>query len=165
MTKAFYDKIAGPFERDACKRKKLLRINSAITGAVYLVYPAVLFALFLLRDGRFFKVLFVPGISFLAVTLFRKICNAKRPYEVWDTPPLIPKETKGNSFPSRHVFSITIIAEAAGYICPPLGICLAAAGVFLAAVRVIARVHFVKDVLAGAALAVILGSVGFYLIL
>lgn len=53
--------------------------------------------------------------------------------------PLIPKDTKGNSFPSRHVFSIYIIAMAAWYVCPPLGVILCVAGVFLAAARVIGR--------------------------
>jgi membrane-associated phospholipid phosphatase len=98
------------------------------------------------------------------VTLFRKACHAKRPYEVWDVKPLIPKDTKEKSFPSRHVFSIYMIAMAAGYVNVWLALILAVAGVFLAAARVIARVHFVKDVVAGAAIAVILGWIGFYLI-
>ena len=67
---------------------------------------------------------------------------------------MIPKDTKGNSFPSRHVFSIYIIAMAAWYVWMPLGVILCVAGVFLAAARVIGRVHFMKDVVAGALIAV-----------
>ena len=52
------------------------------------------------------------------------------------------------------MFSIYIIAMAAWYVCPPLGVILCVAGVFLAAARVIGRVHFVKDVVAGALIAV-----------
>ena len=78
--------------------------------------------------------------------------------------PLIPKDTKGNSFPSRHVFSIYIIAMAAWYVCPPLGVILCVAGVFLAAARVIGRVHFVKDVVAGALIAVGCGILSFWVI-
>ena len=109
MTKEFYDKLAKPYEEDEKKRGRLLKVNSLITRLVYIVYPILLIVLLILRDGRFIKTLLVPLVTFAAVTIFRKLCNAKRPYEVWDVKPLIPKETKGNSFPSRHVFSIYII--------------------------------------------------------
>ena len=164
MTKEFYDKLAKPYEEDEKKRGRLLKVNSLITRLVYIVYPILLIVLLILRDGRFIKTLLVPLVTFAAVTIFRKLCNAKRPYEVWDVKPLIPKETKGNSFPSRHVFSIYIITMAAASSCIPLAILLAAAGVFLASARVVARVHFIKDVFAGAILAIGLGIVGFWII-
>lgn len=164
MKKQFYDKLAGPFEENEKKREGLIKLNRLITCFVYIVYPVLLAALLCVRREHFLKTLLVPFLSFAAVTVFRKLCNAKRPYEVWNVKPLIPKETMGNSFPSRHVFSIYMIAMAAGYSCPPLAVVLAAAGVFLAAVRVVARVHFVKDVLAGALLAVGCGVLGFYII-
>lgn len=164
MTKAFYDRLAEPFEKNERKRRKLLKLNQVVTGLVYIVYPTLLIWLAAARDGKIVRVFFVPAASFVLVTIFRKIFNAKRPYEIWDALPLIPKDTRGNSFPSRHVFSIYIIAMAAGYVNPPLGIALGIAGVFLGAARVIARVHFVKDVLAGAAIAAALGWIGFYCI-
>lgn len=162
MQKAFYDKLAQPFEKDDKKKQWLLTANRMITKAFYIVYPVLLIILVLMRDVRAVRVLLVPLITFAAVTLFRKVCNARRPYEVWDTPPLIPKDTKGNSFPSRHVFSVYIIAMAVGYVCRPAAVVLMIIGVFLAAVRVIARVHFVKDVVAGAVIAVVLGWIGFF---
>lgn len=164
MTKAFYDRLAEPFEKDSRKRGRLLKLNQVITWLVYITYLFMLIALGITRDGRIVRVILVPAVTFAAVTIFRKVCNAERPYEIWDAPPLIPKDTKGNSFPSRHVFSIYIIAMAAGYVCAPLAVVLAVAGVFLAAARVIARVHFVKDVVAGAAVALLLGWIGFYII-
>ncbi len=164
MTREFYDRLAEPFEHDSRKRRRLLKLNKIITRSVYVVYLAMLIILAATRDERIVRVFFVPAVSFAAVTIFRKVCNAKRPYEVWDKPPLIPKDTRGNSFPSRHVFSIYIIAMAAGYVYAPLAVILATAGVFLASVRVIARVHFVKDVAAGAAIAIVLGWIGFYFI-
>ena len=48
--------------------------------------------------------------------------------------------------------------------CPPLGVILCVAGVFLAAARVIGRVHFVKDVVAGALIAVGCGILSFWVI-
>jgi membrane-associated phospholipid phosphatase len=164
MTKAFYDKLSEPYERDSKKKKRLIKLNNIITRMVYVVYPVLLVWLALTRDIRILKVLIIPAVTFAAVTLFRKACHSKRPYEVWDVKPLIPKDTKEKSFPSRHVFSIYIIAMAAGYVNVWLALILAVAGLFLAAARVIARVHFVKDVVAGAVMAVILGWIGFYLI-
>ena len=100
----------------------------------------------------------------MLVSLFRKKFNAPRPYEKWQVKPLIPKDTKGNSFPSRHVFSIYIIAMAAWYVWMPLGVILCVAGGFLAAARVSGRVHFVKDVLAGYSAGVLMGIIGLFLI-
>lgn len=164
MQKAFYDKLTQPFEKDEKKKQRLMKINSIITKGFYIVYPVLLIVLMLMRDARAVRVLLVPLITFIAVTVFRKVCNARRPYEVWDSPPLIPKDTKGNSFPSRHVFSVYIIAMAVGYVYWPAAIALMIVGVFLAAVRVIARVHFVRDVVAGAVFGIVLGWIGFWVI-
>lgn len=164
MKRPFYDKLAQPFERDERKKQRLMKVNSIITKAFYVVYPILLIILVLMRDARVVRVLLVPLVTFAAVTLFRRVCNARRPYEVWDALPLIPKDTKGNSFPSRHVFSVYIIAMAVGYVCWPAAVVLMIIGVFLAAVRVIARVHFVKDVVAGAVFGIVLGWIGFWVI-
>ncbi|MCC8082397.1 MAG: phosphatase PAP2 family protein [Lachnospiraceae bacterium] len=162
MQKAFYDRLSRPFEKDERKRKRLTTTNSVITKAFYIAYPVLLIILAFTRDGRFLRVLLVPLISFVIVTVFRRACNARRPYEVWEAPPLIQKDTKRNSFPSRHVFSVFMIAMATAYICPPAAIIMMAAGVFLAAARVLIRVHFVRDVVAGALIGVGLGLLGFW---
>lgn len=164
MRREFYDRLARPFEQDEKKKRCLLLVNNVITKALYIAYPVLLAVLAVQRDPRLFRTVLVPFLSFAGVTLFRRLCNVRRPYEVWKTPPLIPKETKGKSFPSRHVFSIYIIAMAVFWVYPPAGAVILAAGVFLAAVRVIARVHFVRDVAAGAAIGVGLGWIGFFLI-
>ena len=130
----------------------------------HLIYPALLLYLVVCRDSRFWRVLLVPAVTFVLVSLFRKKFNAPRPYEKWQVKPLIPKDTKGNSFPSRHVFSIYIIAMAAWYVWMPLGVILCVAGGFLAAARVSGRVHFVKDVVAGALIAVGFGVLCFWVI-
>jgi len=164
MQKAFYDKLARPFEADERRKKRLIRANDIVSKAFYIAYPVLLLILALLRDERLLRVILVPLFSFLAVTIFRKIVNAPRPHEVWDAPSLIPKDTRGNSFPSRHVFSVFIIAMATAYVCMPAAIIMMIAGIFLAIVRIIARIHFVKDVVAGAAIGIILGWIGFWVI-
>ena len=64
------------------------------------------------------------------------------------------------SFPSRHVCSIFIIATVTFYLYPLPGMVLFAAGVVLAVVRVVTGVHFLRDVLAGAVCGVVMGLVG-----
>lgn len=158
MQKAFYDKLSGPYRADARKAERLNKANRLITRACYILYPVMLVILALRRDDHLLRAFLVPCISFAAVSLFRKLCNAKRPYEIWGTAPLIPKDTKGNSFPSRHVFSIFIIAMTAGYVAgPAAAIVLSLIGAFLAWIRVAAGVHFVRDVVAGAVIAMAIG--------
>ena len=99
----------------------------------------------------------IPALCFLAVTIFRKVVNKKRPYEKLPIQSLIKKEKKGQSFPSRHVFSIFLIATLWFYFWKPIGIFLLIAGIFLAIVRVIGGVHFISDVCAGAFLGIIAG--------
>ena len=110
--------------------------------------------------------LFVPGISFVLVSVFRHIVNAPRPYEVFDGVPVIAKDTLGKSFPSRHAFSIFIIGMAFCACCPLAGAgpIILLLGVALAIIRVIAGVHFPRDVIAGALAGILLGYVGFWVL-
>lgn len=138
-------------------------LNRLITYSVYTIYPVVLIALIWTRDDRAWRVLLAPAISFILVSVFRNLVNAPRPYEVNNTVPLINKDTKGKSFPSRHVFSVFVVASTLYFISLPLGIILLLAGVLLAILRVIGGVHFPKDVIAGAIIGIISGILGFYI--
>lgn len=144
-------------------KKLITHLNRLITTSVYITYPIVLFYLVYLRDVRFWRVLLAPGISFVFVSIFRHYVNTPRPYEVADFEPIIEKETTGNSFPSRHVFSIFVIATTLYFISKPLGILLMIAGVLLAILRVVGGVHFPRDVIAGAIIGIVSGILGFYL--
>ncbi|OJF91540.1 phosphatase PAP2 family protein [Alkalibacterium sp. 20] len=138
-------------------------LNRMITISVYTIYPFVLVALILTRDERVWRVFLAPAISFILVSIFRNFVNAPRPYEVNDTKPTIKKDTKGKSFPSRHVFSVFVVASTLYFISQPLGIVLILAGILLAFIRVIGGVHFPRDVIAGAVIGIISGVLGFYL--
>ena len=92
----------------------------------------------------------MPAVSFILLSVFRWVLNAPRPYEIFGADPVIKKDTKGKSFPSRHVFSMFVIAVTVLYFCPVPGIVLVAAGVLMAAARVAGGVHFPADVIAGA---------------
>lgn len=163
MTAEQYRRLSAPFRREN-RRRALLGINRGLTYGCYAAYPLLLAVLAVQRDGRFWRALLVPGISFLLVSLVRRWINAPRPYEVLEIDPLIHKDTRGKSLPSRHVFSMFVIAMTFLWILPPLGAVLLVCGGVLGAVRVIGGVHYLRDVLAGAAAGVAAGLLGFYVV-
>ena len=119
--------------------------NKVITDAVYVAYPCLLVWL---------------------VTVLRKVINAPRPYEVFDASPVIPKDTRGNSFPSRHAFSIFVIAMTFCACCPLawVGPVMLVVGVLLAVIRVVSGVHFPRDVVVGALLGMLAGFMGLWIL-
>lgn len=139
-------------------------LNIWLTRAVYCAYPLLLAVLAYRGDPRFWRVLLVPAAAFGAVTVMRRIWNRPRPYETMDIEPLIAREKKGQSFPSRHVASVTIIAFAFWYVFPPLGIVLSAVALLISVIRPLAGIHFPRDVAAGIVFSLALGVVGFLLI-
>ena len=147
--------------------------NKVITDAVYVAYPCLLAWLGYAAAtgaagaaGMLLRAALVPGISFVLVTVLRKVINAPRPYEVFDVAPVIPKDTRGNSFPSRHAFSIFVIAVTFCACCPLawVGPVMLVAGVLLAVIRVVSGVHFPCDVVVGALLGMLAGFVGLWIL-
>lgn len=144
--------------------------NKVITDAVYVAYPCLLvwlaYAAATGAAGMLLRAALVPGISFVLVTVLRKVINAPRPHEVFDAAPVIPKDTRGNSFPSRHAFSIFVIAMTFCACCPLAwaGPVMLAAGVLLAVIRVVSGVHFPCDVVVGALLGMLAGFVGLWIL-
>jgi membrane-associated phospholipid phosphatase len=98
------------------------------------------------------------------VTVLRKAINAPRPYECLGIPAISPKDTVGKSFPSRHAACVGVIAVTTLYEVPAWGVALLVIGVLIAASRVLAGVHFLRDVVCGLLLGGIIGYVGMYLI-
>lgn len=142
----------------------LLLCNTILTRLIYVAYPLLLLYLFFEKNEAFLRVLLTPAISFLLLSIFREHINAPRPYEKLDIQPLIPKNTKGHSFPSRHVFSVAVIACAFLYTIPWIGVIFLALSVMMAVIRVLGGVHFPKDVIAGLAIGLCSGIVGFILL-
>lgn len=161
MTKETYEKMTAIFRQNPRKLKNLVFADKILTKIAYIAYPILLIYLLIKKEPELLRAILVPGISFVAVSCFRYLYCAPRPYEVFGIPPVIPKDTKGKSFPSRHVFSIYIIAMTFLYFIPWIGIVIGAAGAFMAIIRVLGGVHFPKDVIAGAVLAIVCGMIGF----
>ena len=164
MTKEQYIKITEPLRNDPEKTKRVVSMNQLLTSIVFMVYPLYMAVLYGERDPKLLKVILVPAISFVLVTIFRKIINAPRPYEKFEIPPVIDKDTKGKSFPSRHVFSVFIIAVTIFYSHPGPGIVIGLIGVAMAIIRVLGGVHEVRDVVAGSLIGLVCGLVGFYIL-
>lgn len=163
MTKEQYIKVTDPLRKDAEKTKRIVSTNQILTGVVFLVYPLYLAVLYSEKNPMFVRSVLVPGISFVLVTVLRKIINAPRPYEKFEMSPVIEKDTKGKSFPSRHVFSVFIIAVTIFCSHPGAGFLIALIGVAMAVIRVLGGVHEPRDVIAGALVGLVCGVFGFYI--
>ncbi len=137
--------------------------NRLITYSVYAIYPVIIMVLLFSGDSRIWRVLLGPLISFVLVSLLRRFIDAPRPYEVTGKAPILNKDTKGQSFPSRHVFSVFVIASTLYFISRPLGVFLMLIGCVLAVLRVIGGVHYPRDVIAGAIIGILSGVLGFLL--
>ena len=151
MKKETYEKITG-----VLRSTKAASIAVDIFGKLLTVLTALLYFvetgwLIVSREYKLAAgLVIVPFVFFVLITMVRKKINAQRPYELYGFKPVIKKDTKGLSFPSRHVFSIFIIGGSIWVINKILGTIILIMGVLLAIIRVICGVHFPKDVIAGA---------------
>lgn len=150
----FYNKIR---EKYSHREREIKLVNKLLTVITYFAYPAMAAYLFIKADERLLKVVAVPATGFIMLTVFRKAVNRSRPYEKFAINPIIKKDTKGQSMPSRHIYSITVIAMTFLYVMPALGVVFLIFALILAAVRVIGGVHYPTDVLAGFLLGVLSG--------
>lgn len=157
MTAKSYQAITAPFRRRPWLCRALRISNRATTLCVYGIYLIYLLVLLVHRSANLLPAILVPGVGFVLLSLYRDRVNAPRPYEVLDITPIIHKDTKGHSFPSRHVFSVFVIAATLGYQHPPLGALLGVIGLLISVNRVLGGVHFPKDVLVGMALGILCG--------
>lgn len=140
-------------------------INSLATKIVYMAYLVALVVLINDKNKDITRFVLVTAISFVLVSVVRRIINSERPYTMYDFKPIIEKDKKGESMPSRHVFSAFIIGMAFLYIGEiSLSIIIFACGVIIAVVRVLSGVHFPKDVIVGALIGIICGAIGFFVI-
>lgn len=130
-------------------KKVIVTLNQWITYVFYILYPLALLYLFLNRKELLVRSILVPGCSFILLSFIRKKIARKRPYEIYAFKPLIEKETKANSMPSRHVFSACLIAMVCLEINTTFGCVLLFLALISAVLRVIGGVHFVSDVVAG----------------
>lgn len=166
MKKETYQKIFDVVNTWSNGVRAIQIVGKALTFAAAILYFAVIGSQAYAGKWRHMALLIlVPAASFVAVSVFRSLYNAKRPYEIYDFKPLIPKDTKGKSFPSRHVFSIFVIGSSVCWFYPLLGGLICLMGCMLAAIRVAVGVHFPKDVIAGAVTGIVCGGLVWLLLM
>lgn len=158
MTKESYQKIFRIVRSFPHGIVLLQMMNKMLTFAAAFCYIMSILVLGFQREWKNAAILIlVPAVSFVAVSIFRSRYNAERPYEKYGFVPLIQKNTRGKSFPSRHVFSIFVIGSTLFCFFPLAGLLICLLGVLLALLRVTVGVHYPKDVLAGAFLGILCG--------
>lgn len=142
----------------------LLRsFNRFMTVVMPIVYLTLLATAYL-QEGfgkQVWIYLFVPAAGFVILSLLRKKLNAPRPYEVWEIVPLLDRDSPGQSMPSRHVFSATIISMACLHASLSVGVILLVLSAFLGLVRVSGGVHYLKDVVVGYIFGLVWGMIFF----
>ena len=147
----WYDHIAVNIENKPFLLRLLRTFNRFMTVVMPIVYLTLLVTTYL-QQGFGKQVLmyvFVPASGFVILSLFRKKINAPRPYEEWDIKPLLDRDSPGQSMPSRHVFSATIISMACLHASLSVGVILLVLSALLGLVRVLGGVHYPKDVVVG----------------
>ena len=127
-------------------------------------YAIILFLTYRIDAWNAAYTLIFSAIPFIIVTAVRKLINAPRPYELYVFYKIPPKEKKGQSFPSRHVFSAFLIATLAIPTSIPLSAALFTVGICLSVSRVLLGMHFIRDVTAGALIGIISGIIGIIII-
>lgn len=147
----WYDHMAGNIENQPFLLRLLRIFNRFMTVVMPIVYLTLLTTIYF-REGFGKQVLmyvFIPASGFVILSFLRKKLNAPRPYEVWEIVPLLDRDSPGQSMPSRHVFSATIISMACLHASLSVGLILLILSAILGLVRVLGGVHYPKDVVVG----------------
>ena len=178
MTPEQYRKIRDGLDARPTLRQLVLFCNHWLPAVPFVCYPVLLVILnvqwfALLRVGsaaaldfmqQIARAILVPGITFWFGTALRARLDRPRPYEQPGFVPLVAKETKGHSFPSRHALSAAVLAMTWLRFFPAVGVAMVIITLLICALRVLVGVHSVPDVLLGAALGFGLGAVGMWLL-
>ena len=159
----WYDHIATNIKNKPLYLSLLRAFNRFMTVVMPIVYLTLLATTYF-QEGLGKQVLiyvFVPATGFMILSLLRKKINAPRPYEVWEIVPLLDRDSPGQSMPSRHVFSATIISVACLHASLTMGMICLTLSAFLGLVRVLGGVHYPRDVVVGYICALVWGVIFF----
>ena len=159
----WYDYIAANIENRPFLLSLLRTFNRFMVVVMPIVYLTLLTTIYF-REGFGKQVLmyvFIPASGFVILSFLRKKINAPRPYEVWEIIPLLDRDSPGQSMPSRHVFSATIISMACLHASLTMGMICLTLSALIGLVRVLGGVHFPKDVLVGYICALVWGVIFF----
>ena len=173
----WYEAVSAPFRSEIAERFRLdvptgpsakngtISKTAALVALIAVAYAAAVLMLVVAGDVlRAVRVIAVPALTLALVSYLRKRWDAPRPYDLYDIDPIIHKDERGKSMPSRHVSSAVIIACALAWLHLDWGVLAFVACAIVAFTRIIGGVHFPRDVAAGVAIALVCGILGFVVI-
>ena len=159
----WYGHVASNIKNKPFLLSLLRTFNRFMTAVMPMIYLTLLATTYF-QEGLGKQILiyvFIPASGFVILSFLRKKINAPRPYEEWDIKPLLDRDSPGQSMPSRHVFSATIISMACLHASLSLGVILLVLSALLGLVRVLGGVHFPKDVVVGYICGLVWGALFF----
>ena len=147
----WYDHMAANIKNKPFLLSLLRTFNRFMTVVMPMIYLTLLATTYLQQGlgKQVWIYVFIPASGFVILSFLRKKINAPRPYEEWTVKPLLDRDSPGQSMPSRHVFSATVISMASFHASLSLGVILLVFSAFLGLVRVLGGVHYPKDVVVG----------------
>lgn len=144
------------------RRQRLLKmICRLLPVVVAAIYSLVLAKLFFSGADWLIQALVYPLLTLLGVGLLRRAFPQSRPYDRYQFSPLM-RHDGGGSFPSRHTASAAIIALAAARLSPLLGAAVFFLALAIGITRILAGLHFPRDIWGGFLLALAVGLPGFF---
>lgn len=164
MNRNKYKRIISFFKNNKAANTALRIVYKYLPMLIFILYPIGIVWVFFKQSEIFFQFVLVPLGVFLMVTALRKLINEQRPYERYGIEPVFAKDTKGKSMPSRHTASAFIISMAMLRINPYLGIGFLAVSFVIMISRVLAGVHYIRDVFVGMTISIVIGYVFLFLI-
>lgn len=157
MKTNIYRKFNTYFDKRENEVRAIKTISKTLTAIVYISYPSLLAYLLVANRDLIYKAVLIPAVMLVIVSVARLLINRPRPYERFGFKPLLEKDKKGESMPSRHIFSVFMIAMTFLYVCPPLSVPLFIIGVVMGIIRIIGGVHYPSDIIVGALTGILSG--------
>ena len=164
-----YNKSAAFYNAHPTAKRAIKLGNTVLTWLFFACYGILwLYAVYVepFETRDLVKILFIPLLTLLVVSVMRLAINRPRPYTeagAGITPFIEKKKVDNKSFPSRHLACATVISVTFLPYYPIAGGCLLCASVLLGYIRFATGLHYPSDLFAGAGLGVALGSIIFIL--
>lgn len=163
IKKATYIKILNHFKKNKLQYNILKIIYKLLPICVVAFYCLLVLYTFIWQFESLIKVICIPAMVLIIITVLRKVINRQRPYEKHKTESLFSKTSVGESMPSRHTASAFIISMTALYVNIYIGIVMLIASCLIALSRVLAGVHHISDVVVASVISICFGML-FYII-
>lgn len=164
MNREVYRKIMSYFEEHRRFCRALIMLERFFEILVIASYAMLLLYFIFSSVEVLLRSAVTSLVALYICTLIRFVMNRPRPYEKYEILPAMNKDTKGQSFPSRHATSAAVISVSMLYFNAYIGIAFVAVALAICTLRVLLGVHFIKDVTVGAAIGFVLGIIGLFII-